>query len=170
LSGVAGNTVERRDEREGHAVAFVVGALLGGAAGAAWTLFNAPRSGAETRAAIVHAVARLVVQARETVRETGERAADRLALALDSLAGGEGADRPESRVGEPAAAAARASSGATAASPTAVVNGKAAASEVPAEAVTEPGPDAAMAGEAALALDPSEVGQAGVTAPAGTTS
>ena len=36
------------DER--HDVAFVVGALLGGVAGAVYTLFNAPQAGADTRA------------------------------------------------------------------------------------------------------------------------
>ncbi len=36
--------------KERHTVAFVVGAALGGAAGAVYGLLNAPRPGAETRA------------------------------------------------------------------------------------------------------------------------
>ncbi len=36
--------------KERHTVAFVVGAALGGAAGAVYWLLNAPRPGAETRA------------------------------------------------------------------------------------------------------------------------
>jgi gas vesicle protein len=165
LSAVAGKTAERRDEREGHAVAFVVGALLGGAAGAAWTLFNAPRSGAETRAAIVQTVVAVVDQVRETVRAAGERVADRLALTFDAFAGGEGADRPASLGGEPAVVTAGPGSGAaaTAASPTVAANGQAAASAVPAAVAT-------AADETALALDPSEVEQPAGAAPAGTTS
>jgi gas vesicle protein len=162
--------VEQRDEREGHAVAFVVGALLGGAAGAAWTFFNAPRSGAETRAAIVRTVTTLVTEARETVRATGERVADRLALAIDALAGGERADQPVSPVSETATVAAPSSGGATAAGPAVAVNGQAAASEVLAETVGEPMPAVAAAGEAVLALDPSDVEQVAVSAPVGTTS
>ena len=84
------------DRRRGeHRATFVVGALLGGAAGAVWTLFNAPRSGAETRAALteavgtaVHGVQDAVAGVRERIRETGERAADRVALAVDAVAGG----------------------------------------------------------------------------------
>lgn len=94
---MARKPAEREARREGGGAAFVVGAILGGLAGAAWTLFNAPRSGAETRAelaraveTVVRGVSEVVTGARERVRDTGERAADRLALAFDAVAGGAG--------------------------------------------------------------------------------
>jgi hypothetical protein len=94
---VATKRAEREAGQEGGSAAFVVGAILGGLAGAAWTLFNAPRSGAETRAELARAVERVVrgvgeavTGARDRVRDAGERAADRVALALDSVAGGAG--------------------------------------------------------------------------------
>ena len=94
---MARKPTDREAGQEGGGAAFVVGAILGGLAGAAWTLFNAPRSGAETRAAlaravetVVRGVSETVAGARERVRDAGERAADRVALALDSVAGGFG--------------------------------------------------------------------------------
>ncbi len=45
---------------ERHDVAFVVGAVLGGVAGAAATLLNAPQSGARTRAQLVEQVQMMV--------------------------------------------------------------------------------------------------------------
>lgn len=92
----------KKNERGEHRAAFAVGALLGGAAGAVWTLFNVPRSGAATRAEIVRvvetaagSVRSAVVGAREQVRETGERAADRVALAVDAVTGGRADDATE---------------------------------------------------------------------------
>ena len=43
--GEAGSVADER-----HDAAFVVGAILGGVAGATYTLFNAPQAGAQTRA------------------------------------------------------------------------------------------------------------------------
>lgn len=60
---------------ERHDAAFVIGAVLGGVAGGVWAMFNAPRTGAETRAALAEQTARTldrivvgVLDAEETVR------------------------------------------------------------------------------------------------------
>jgi hypothetical protein len=167
---VAGKTAEREERRKDHAVAFVVGALLGGVGGAAWTLFNVSRSGAETRAAIVRSVDAALDGTREAVREAGERVADRLAMAIDSVAGGGAADLPEPEQ-EPAPAAP--------AVPTTTVDATAAG---PADGIDttangvprldeEPAPqEPAGSSVAGLTLDPGEVDPAPAPAPAGTTS
>ncbi len=58
---------------ERHDVAFVVGALLGGVAGAACTLFNAPQSGSQTRAQLAEQFGALTGQLGATVAKLGEQ-------------------------------------------------------------------------------------------------
>ena len=155
---MARKPAESEAGREGGGAAFVVGAILGGLAGAAWTLFNAPRSGAETRAELVRAAERVVrgvsetvTGAREWVRDAGERAADRVALAIDSVAGG---GRPVELlpVEHPAPAATfETASSPTAIAPPAVTTGDLAANgEVPETVTGEVRPfaaDGAIAGD-----------------------
>jgi hypothetical protein len=170
---VAAKRAEREEQGDRHAAAFVVGALLGGAAGAAWTLFNVPRSGAETRAAIAHAVqtagrrvGAALEAARDSLRASGERAADRLALAIDAVAGGGNAEWPGPQ-GALAAPVATTANGAVANGPTAAVNGEAtgASGRPDGTGTGDRGELAAVA----LPLDPSGVEPAPAEAPAGPT-
>lgn len=58
--------------REQHNGAFVFGAILGGLAGAAVTLFRAPQSGTETRAQLAAQADALTVRANEALAERFE--------------------------------------------------------------------------------------------------
>ena len=74
------------DER--HDVAFVVGALLGGLAGATVTLFNAPQAGAQTRAQLAEQVGALsgkVGTATARLGEQGERLGRQAGAAISTL-------------------------------------------------------------------------------------
>ena len=88
--GEAGSVADER-----HDVAFVVGAILGGVAGATYTLFNAPQAGAQTRAQLAErrdaiaerlatAIAEVDGRVRRLVAQAGAAAssvAERLASA-----------------------------------------------------------------------------------------
>ena len=73
---------------ERHDVAFVVGALLGGVAGATYTLFNAPQAGAQTRAQLAEQVTALTGQlstATAKLGEQGERLGQRATATVTTL-------------------------------------------------------------------------------------
>jgi gas vesicle protein len=82
--------------RERHTVAFVVGAMLGGAFGAVYGLLNAPRPGAATRADLTerwhdveertaHEIAHLETEVRERIA-VDEPPGGNVDLTLDSAA------------------------------------------------------------------------------------
>ncbi len=59
--------------RERHDAAFIVGAILGGLAGAGYTLFQAPQAGAQTRAQLAEQVAWLTGRLRTAASPLVER-------------------------------------------------------------------------------------------------
>lgn len=61
----------------GEGRSFIIGALIGGVIGALWALWNAPRSGSETRRALQRAVDERVERVKQQV--AGERLEDSLA-------------------------------------------------------------------------------------------
>ena len=77
------------DER--HGVAFVVGATLGGVAGAVATLLNAPQAGVSTRTRIGERAGALLRQADEAargVRADARRLGERVAAPVGARIGG----------------------------------------------------------------------------------
>lgn len=73
---------------ERHDVAFVVGALLGGLAGATYTLFNAPQAGSQTRAQLAEQLNGLNGQlgtATAKLGEQGERLGQRATATVAAL-------------------------------------------------------------------------------------
>ena len=90
---------------ERHDVAFVVGAVLGGVAGAAITLLNAPQSGQQTRAQLA-AQAEALIQAlgaaTSQVDDRALRLVDRAAGSIPGRGDQPGADAPAAVAVEPA--------------------------------------------------------------------